>query len=1155
MNTSSEFVESLLESLLRASWQATLLAGVVLLLQRLLRRWLTPSWRHALWLIVVARLLLPLAPTSAWSLFNLTPALPSRLTARPPATSPSLPRPDPARAAPLQRDTAPKSPPIHALSVPQDSVLLDAALLDSAIRPLAIGDSPPRSTAASAEPAGSGSAAGAITPGTNRDGAFWLWLALLLWASGVLLLSGRLLRSWLRFRRGLRSARPLEATVWGDLLDECRQRLRGPVSGGARLRPSHRPLHRDSARPEPRPAGFRDPRRAGNGAGPFTVYGNLRVFEVAWVHSPALCGWWRPRLLLPTGLAERLSGDELCHVLLHELAHLKRHDILGNWIATAAQVLHWFNPVVWLAMRRLRAERELAADHAALTALGEGHARSYGETILRLMSGAVRSSITSTAVGIVENLAGMRERIAAIAGFQERKGRTAAGAVLVLVLAAAGLSDAVKSETHTALARSPSGVRKSAPVSSIGAVATASDESSDPTTPQPPAPEPLRPGDRFVEVTAEMDFYDWGTRSHDPWTIRCIVGARSWRMDGDFIRGARTAYWFTGSNLVEVIESPASAEFTPISWMEDVPGEKRVHAQTRITSGIRSTITLETPDGNPGRTVRRVDALCLQARVAWLAFCSAPCLSREGRRLYPPSDLWKELVSAPNGFTDRTVLFESTLGLPERVDLYAEDRQPVLQYRTTRTTNVLSWVFPLEFHLAQYRPALNQTTRQFDTNGWELQFTARGKVTSVRPSPAPAPPPSLETARGVSRLPDSGATPDPTKPEDDVLWGTVFLDGQPLEGAWVAYRDHLRTMGGSGRTDAHGRIFVYPNPKAQKLVVWFDPFQAVLDAAQITNEFRVELGSAGGSITGTLWRGDQPWPGKELMLQRRWPGLIEPSYHPANRTNLAFRIPATTDAAGHFEFRDVPCGIWVVRSRQVEWGEFVVKPGAVLRSDPGRSGVALVGQAVAADPTLKPDWGNTHVNLMTQDRGPQPWLPGEVPSEYWYIVDQVLPPERVPATWGWLPGEIEADGSFVVPEVPPGDHVLSIILDTGRVTGADPFPVEIGASPRITVSVPPMGPNTPRVIQVGAVPLRMFPKNDASLRAPKAAESGLSNTNIVITVGREPPHFHLGTNPRTLEQLQNELIALARKNPHTPIAVRADRDCPVGKFVNLTFWR
>jgi beta-lactamase regulating signal transducer with metallopeptidase domain len=98
--------------------------------------------------------------------------------------------------------------------------------------------------------------------------------------------------------------------------------------------------------------------------------------------EPGLVGIWRPVILLPQGIAERLSPTELDAVLAHEICHLRRRDNLLAAIHMLVEALFWFHPLVWWLGARLNEERERACDEHVL-ASGQSP-DIYAESILKV---------------------------------------------------------------------------------------------------------------------------------------------------------------------------------------------------------------------------------------------------------------------------------------------------------------------------------------------------------------------------------------------------------------------------------------------------------------------------------------------------------------------------------------------------------------------------------------------------------------------------------------------------------------------------------------------------------------------------------------------------------------------------------------------------
>jgi beta-lactamase regulating signal transducer with metallopeptidase domain len=233
----------------------------------------------------------------------------------------------------------------------------------------------------------------AIRPGAG--GAIWLVCS---WAAGALAMAGCAVANHHKICRRVARRRPLLDEPTLNLLEDCKA-LMGIEEG-------------------------------------------ITIIEIEAVQSPTLFGFVRPRLLFPTGLASSLTHGELRHVFLHELAHIKRRDILVGWLTLALQAVHWFNPLVWLAFYRLRVDRELACDALALSFAGAGEKESYGLTIIKLLEGFGQSGWAPGAAGILENKRQMKERITMIAKFNKTNRGLATAISLLASLAVATLTDA-----------------------------------------------------------------------------------------------------------------------------------------------------------------------------------------------------------------------------------------------------------------------------------------------------------------------------------------------------------------------------------------------------------------------------------------------------------------------------------------------------------------------------------------------------------------------------------------------------------------------------------------------------------------------------------------------------------------------------------------
>jgi beta-lactamase regulating signal transducer with metallopeptidase domain len=323
----------------------------IALLQWTVGRHLHARWRHALWLLVLLRLALPVAPVSSVSIFNLLPVTTMM--------QPHLPY---RMSEPLQIRTAQIN-----VSTQQSSFVR-------------VSSAPP----------------------------FIRWI-FAIWLLGVSLLSLRLVITSLRMRRTVNRGR----------------RASGPD------------LYLESVLAE-----------AIERVGIPRWVKRINIFESGIVRTPALHGLRKTTLLLPRGMSGTFTREELRHVILHELWHVRRFDVGISWLLSVTEAVHWFNPFVWFATSRIKEERELACDELALSCLELEERFSYGTTILKLLERFRVTAVPVPAlVGIVNQKQKMKRRLTMIASYKNRTRFSLMFASVLAVASVVAFTDARGGET------------------------------------------------------------------------------------------------------------------------------------------------------------------------------------------------------------------------------------------------------------------------------------------------------------------------------------------------------------------------------------------------------------------------------------------------------------------------------------------------------------------------------------------------------------------------------------------------------------------------------------------------------------------------------------------------------------------------------------
>jgi beta-lactamase regulating signal transducer with metallopeptidase domain len=259
----------------------------------------------------------------------------------------------------------------------------------------------------------SGAELGSVAqPSAQSETTIWTFgsidsYLMLFWFAGVLALSLRHLFGWRRARRLRHAGTSPVSAVWQERFDALRARLK--------------------------------------------VSRSVRLLRSSIIKVPCVVGWITPVILLPVATLANLKTSDIELIIAHELAHIRRHDVLINIVQTVLETLLFFNPAVWWISHQIRIERERCCDDIAVALAGDRI--RYARALVSLEeSRAATPGFAAAASG-----AGLIARVRRVVGVSRPRGYLstagAAGLLVAVTLVIAGLTVITGSDASSAYAK------------------------------------------------------------------------------------------------------------------------------------------------------------------------------------------------------------------------------------------------------------------------------------------------------------------------------------------------------------------------------------------------------------------------------------------------------------------------------------------------------------------------------------------------------------------------------------------------------------------------------------------------------------------------------------------------------------------------------
>lgn len=144
------------------------------------------------------------------------------------------------------------------------------------------------------------------------------------------------------------------------------------------------------------------------------LHSKTEIFESRLVPAPLTLGWWRSSVVMPHGLADVLSDQQLVSILTHEVAHVVRRDTMIALFQQIAAALFWWNPMLRTVNRQISRMRERLCDDYVVNQYGDG--MPLAESIVQVAQWSATQTLSSPfSLALLEDFLDLEDRILRLA--------------------------------------------------------------------------------------------------------------------------------------------------------------------------------------------------------------------------------------------------------------------------------------------------------------------------------------------------------------------------------------------------------------------------------------------------------------------------------------------------------------------------------------------------------------------------------------------------------------------------------------------------------------------------------------------------------------------------------------------------------------------